>query len=234
MVSMRDSFSNIGFPPILQPSLNSSGNNATAVANDTASSPFPAGIMDNLLLTAGRSSPILQVALFVYRVLGTHFGLDPSILLTVLGFLWGLSKLGSQLFSQISNLVDRHLMCAMYVSEGDSIYTHMMKWLSEHPVVAGSQYLTAQTVWKSAWEDEEENWDSLELADGGEGDGMTRYLNFANQEARLVSKSFPVGNSRPAYGADIPGRVPAMSLPLARLRSGTKDGISRLPAKRSP
>jgi mitochondrial chaperone BCS1 len=190
MVSLGDPFSKIGFPPILQGSQASTVNdNATPAANDS-SSPFPPGIMDNLLMTAGRSSPILQVALFVYRVLGAQFGLDPSVLLTVVGFLWGLSKLGSQLWQHLSGLVDRHLMCAMYVSEGDQIYTHMMKWLSEHPVVAGSQYLTAQTVWKSAWEDNgegEESWESLLLTDGGDGGGSNRYLNFSNQEARLVS-----------------------------------------------
>lgn len=157
-----------------------------------ASSASPPAFMDSLLLSAGRSSPLLQVGLFVYRVLGAHLGLDPSILLTAVGLLWAFFKLGSQLWQFGAALIDQHLMCAMYVSEGDHIYTYLMKWLSQHPALINSQYLTAQTSWETAWEDEgEESWESLLWTDGGEGDGKPRYLNFSNQEARLVSHQIP-------------------------------------------
>lgn len=119
------------------------------------------------------------------------------MVLAILGFVWGALKIGSQIYDYGQRFVDDHLMCAMYVSEDDHIYMHLMKWLSHHPSIRNNQYLMAQTVWKSAWEEEDELEDSLLWTDGGEvGGGNKMYLNFANQAARSVRIRIPLLTSR--------------------------------------
>lgn len=144
--------------------------------------------MDTILTTTGHVSPLAQLVVFFYKLLGTQFGLDPSMVLAILGFIWGALKIGSQIHDYTQRFIDDYLMCAMYISEDDHIYLHLMKWLSHHPSIRNNQYLMAQTVWKSAWEEEEELEDALFWTDGGEvGGGNRMYLNFANQAARSVS-----------------------------------------------
>jgi chaperone BCS1 len=143
--------------------------------------------MDSFLATAGQASPLMQVVLFVYRMIGSQLGLDPSLLLTLLGFFWGFSKVVGQVYAHVADLVDRHFMCAMYISEYDQIYSHFMKWLSLQRTISNSRYLMAQTVWKSAWEEEEELEGALFFTDGGDADSGHQYLNFSNQAARSVS-----------------------------------------------
>ncbi|CAM1507938.1 Fc.00g047860.m01.CDS01 [Cosmosporella sp. VM-42] len=166
--------------PFLQ--TNSTGN---------ATGPFPAGMMDSFLLTAGQASPLLQLILFIYRLLGAQFGLDPSILLTLLGFLWGLSKIVSQVYAYFSALTSRYLMCAMYIGEHDQIYSHLMKFFAQKESIANNRFLSAQTVWKSAWEEEEDLVNSLLLTEAGESDGEVKYLNFASQAARSSPRYIP-------------------------------------------
>lgn len=166
----------LGFSPFLQ---------ANVSANATG--PFPPGMMDSFLMTAGQTSPLIQLILFVYRLLGAQFGLDPSVLLTLLGFLWGLSKILSQLYSIISSWINRYLMCAMSISEHDQIYSHLMKFLSQQQSITNNRYLSAQTVWRSAWEEEEDLVNSVVLTNGGDDNGTNKYLNFSSQAARSVS-----------------------------------------------
>lgn len=179
--------SKLGFQPFFQ---------ANISTNSTGS--FPAGMMDSFLISAGQASPPMQLLLFVYRLLGAQFGLDPSILLTILGFVWGLSKILAQVYTYVWSLISRYLMCAMYISERDEIYTHLMKFLSLQQDIANNRYLSAQTVWKSAWEEEEDIAASVLFLNGvdkddnddGDGEkGEAKYLNFANQAARSVSCS---------------------------------------------
>jgi chaperone BCS1 len=179
MVSVMDSLGKIGLPLFQQNLSNNSYSNH--------SNPFPAGIMDSFLASAGQTSPILQVILFVYRLLGSQLGIDPTVILTVFGFLWGFSKIVSQVYMQIETLIDRYFMCAMYVSEQDRIYDHVMKFMSQQPSIKSSRYLTAQTPWRSAWEEEDEAEATLLWTDGGEGEGSPKYINFANQAAKSVS-----------------------------------------------
>ncbi|KAK5993935.1 putative mitochondrial chaperone BCS1-B [Cladobotryum mycophilum] len=142
--------------------------------------------MDSFLVTAGHASPLMQIVLFIYKLLGAQFGLDPSVVLTTLGFLWAFSKIGSQVYDYVEGFIDTYFRCAMYVSEEDQIYLHLMKWLSHQPGIRNNQYLMAQTIWKSAWEEEDEL-DGVLWTDGGEGEsGDNKYLNFSNQEARSV------------------------------------------------
>jgi mitochondrial chaperone BCS1 len=167
---------------------------ATPSSNMTlnaTTSALPKGILDSVLASAGRTSPLMQLLLFVYHVVGAQLGFDPSIVLTVLGLCWGLSKLATQFYMAVNKFIDTHLMSSIAVSENDLIYTHLMKWLSLHPSMQNNQYLMAQTVWKTAWEDEEELEDNLFWTDGGEGDGEPKYLNFSSHSARSVSSLNP-------------------------------------------
>jgi chaperone BCS1 len=93
-------------------------------------------------------------------------------------------------------------MCAMYVSEQDSIYNHIMKFMSQLPSIKRSQYLTAQTVWKSAWEEEDDADEALKWTDAGEGEGGPKYLNFANQAAKSVRTTLCTAVPVPASAYD--------------------------------
>lgn len=152
---------------------------------------FPAGVMDSFLASAGMASPLMQILLFVHRTLASQLGLDPSLILTLLGFFWAVSKIASQTYGLVAGFVDRHFMCAIYVSEYDQIYGHLMKWLSQQQSIRSSQYLMAQTVWKSAWEEEEELETALFLTDAGDSGGERKYLNFSNQAAKSVCFGLP-------------------------------------------
>lgn len=219
-----NSFYKMGFPPIFQQAIANTSANATG--------PFPTNVMDSFLATAGQVSPLMQVLLFVYRLLGAQFGLDPSVVLTTLGFLWGASKIASQAYAYLQSFLDRYLMCAMYVSEHDHIYQHLMKWLSYQQSIKDSRYLMAQTVWKGAWEEEEaELQNNLFWTDGGEGDGRGRYLNFSSQAARSVSQKCP---SQTEDAINKKPRALDMSPQWDRLLSGIKEHISDYTEKRSP
>ncbi|PNY26150.1 mitochondrial chaperone BCS1-B [Tolypocladium capitatum] len=208
MASVLDSLAKMGLqlPPFLQQRQHAGGASAFngsgpafAAASAPGSSgppeagagPFPPGMVDSFLVTAGHASPLMQLVLFVYRQLGAQLGLDPSLVLTVLGLLWGVSKLGSQVWAHAVGFVDHYFMCAMYVSEYDHIYVQLMKWLSQQQSIRGSRYLMAQTVWKSAWEEEDELENSLYWTDGDDGDGERKYLNFSNQAARSGPRYVP-------------------------------------------
>ncbi|CAH0020983.1 unnamed protein product [Clonostachys rhizophaga] len=165
--------------------------NMTTGTNGTAA----AGLMDTLLASASQASPVLQLVLFVYRLLGLPFGLDPSILLTVAGTLWAAQYAIFQVYHYIEGIVEKHLMCSITVNDNDSIYHHLMEWLSKQPSLNNNRYLMAQTVWKSAWEEDEEDDENgveshLFWTDGGQGDGG-KYLNFSNQAARSVPRYVP-------------------------------------------
>ncbi|KAL6902443.1 BCS1 N terminal domain-containing protein [Trichoderma evansii] len=209
LVSIVSSFSRMSLPPIFStPVANTSSFNASsftttirgenaAEAGSSSNIPFGAGgMVDTILTTTGHASPLAQLVLFIYRLLGTQFGLDPSMVLAILGFVWGALKIGSQIYDSVQRFVDDYLMCAMYVSEDDHIYMHLMKWLSHHPSIKNNQYLMAQTVWKSAWEEEDELEDALFWTNGGEADGGDKmYLNFSNQAAKSSPRFVPAMGS---------------------------------------
>ncbi|KAJ6789227.1 hypothetical protein PWT90_05837 [Aphanocladium album] len=193
MVSMMDSLS-MQFSPLFQLQQNTTDNSAAGVNNTTNGGAFPHGIMDTLLTTAGSVSPLSQLLLFVYKLLGTQFGIDPSLLLTAVGFLWGLSKIFNQVYYYVENIIERFLMCSMQISEDDHIYDHVMKFLAQHPSIKTSKQLTAQTVYRSAWDDddEEEEGKALFLTNGGDDESTdNQYLNFSNQAATSSPRYIP-------------------------------------------
>lgn len=225
-------------PPFLQqhaahPGHSFPSDNTSAPRNTSAASPFPPGIMDTLLVSAGQASPLMQLFIFIYRQLGTQLGLDPSLVLTILGILWGLFKLSSQAYESVSGLFDRYFLCAMYVSEYDHIYVQLMKWLSHQNSIRNSRFLMAQTVWKSAWEEEDDLENALSWTDGDTGNGELKLLNFASQGARSVSRA-----SAPALVLtgllNDACRARGLSPPWASPTSGTREPTSASIARRSP
>ncbi|EYB32936.1 hypothetical protein FG05_05889 [Fusarium graminearum] len=165
------------------------------VMNDTSqpansSTTFP-GILDSVLTTAGQASPLLQLFLFIYKLVGAQLGLDPSILLTCLGCLWGLSKLFDQVWAIIDNFITGHLRCTVCVTEDDQIYNTLMQFLSEQQDIATNRHLTAQTVYKSAWDEEEDSTDALATTMVEDNQDSPKYLNFASDAARCNPRYVP-------------------------------------------
>jgi chaperone BCS1 len=165
-------------------------NNITSPVNGSSS------LVDTILTSAGRaghSSPLVHLLLFVYRFLGIQTGLDPSAILTLGGILWGFQYLFFQVYNWVENFVENHLMCSIAVSQDDSIYYHVMEWMSKQPNLNNNRYLTAQSVWKSAWEEDEDSAEDgqshLFWTDAGEGG--RKYLNFSNHAARSVCERKP-------------------------------------------
>jgi hypothetical protein len=201
-----DSLTRLGWAPMLSHATNTTKSSP----NGTASSSSMPDMVDSFLLTAGQASPLLQIILFVHRLIGTQLGLDPTLLLTYLGFAWGLSKILTQVYLYLYTLVDRYFKCSMFLSEHDHIHSHFMKFLAQQPSLGYSRALTAQTVWKSAWEEEEELESALLWTDGGMGDGQAKYLNFSNQAARSVSDG-PIPRRRKSFHLGISCRLTAFS-----------------------
>ncbi len=183
------------FSPLLQLQQNATNGSAPGSNNNTNTGGFPHGIVDTLLTTAGSISPLSQLLLFAYKLVGTQFGIDPSLLLTAVGFIWGLSKLFNQVYMYLESVVERFLMCSMHISEDDHIYDHIMKFLAQHPSMKSSKQLTAQTVYRSAWDDnddEEEEGNALFLTNGGDDETTdNQYLNFSNQAATSAPRYIP-------------------------------------------
>ncbi|KAF4947037.1 hypothetical protein FSARC_14055 [Fusarium sarcochroum] len=173
----------MAWPPFLQ-----AMNNTSQPLNSSAS--FP-GIMDTFLVSAGQASPLLQLFLFIYRFVGAQLGLDPSLLLTFLGCLWGLSKLLDQVYSMVDNFISSYFRCTIYVSENDQIYSTLMQFLSEQQDIASNRHLTAQTVFKSAWDEEEDSANALATTSVEEDEDSPKYLNFASDAARCNPRYVP-------------------------------------------
>lgn len=132
------------------------------------------GIIETLLPLLG-----MRGLVPVYSLIGSSLGLDVTWVLTLFGFVWAMNKLLRQAYGTVYGFVTEHLLSKIHVSSTDEIYTHLMRWLAQQPLVSNSRSLTAETISKTAWEDED---DSSVLRDRS---GM--YLNFASQEARAVS-----------------------------------------------
>ena len=162
-----------------------SGINITAAANDTSS------LLDTIIASASSTSPLLHLVLYVYRLLGLNTGVDPSMLLSLFGLLWAGQYACSYTWRWIDDFVDRNLMCSISISENDNIYYHVLQWLSQQPSLRKNRYLTAQTIWKSAWdeddEEEENGGANLTWTEAGSDGEQHRYLNFSSLAARSVS-----------------------------------------------
>lgn len=148
--------------------------NATAQAaaeNGTSTHHFQ---LESLLPMLG-----LRSLLPMYGLVGTWLGIDPTFILTAFGAVWALNKVVRQVYTTIFAITAEYLMCTIHISSNDDMYMHLMRWLAAQPKMTSSRSLTAETVSKTAWEDE----DDSNVARDKSG----VYLNFSNQEAKAVS-----------------------------------------------
>ncbi|PCD21429.1 hypothetical protein AU210_016392 [Fusarium oxysporum f. sp. radicis-cucumerinum] len=170
--------SKMAWPPFLQ------------AINSTAQPPNSSGPIETLLLSAGQASPLLELFLFLHRVTGAQLGLDPSLLLTLLGCLWGLSKLFVQVYATIDYFVRTYFLCEIYVSEHDLIYPTLIQFLSEQQGVATNRRLAAQTTFHGAW-DGENSAEIMATTSIEEGEDSPKYLNFAGDAASYSPRYVP-------------------------------------------
>ncbi|KAM0335637.1 hypothetical protein ACHAQA_000686 [Verticillium albo-atrum] len=154
-------------------------------------------------LLGGQLSPLLRALTLVNNLLGARLGLpiDPSFLLTLAAAAWAINRFSRQLYTALAGIVTAHFMASITVASTDEIYTHMMKWLAVQPLVATSRSLMAETAAHSAWEDDEDQIDALQLRTIA-GGGDEKYLNFSNQQANAPPRFTPaVGLHGFWYGA---------------------------------
>ncbi|ROT43690.1 hypothetical protein SODALDRAFT_327893 [Sodiomyces alkalinus F11] len=147
-------------------------------------------LLDTLTaLLGGQFTPIIRSLTLLHQLFGARLGLDPTLVLTLVGAAWAFNRLARQVYSAVAKLVTAHLMCTVHVPSSDEIYTHMMKWLAVQDFMGSSRSVLAETVSKTAWEDDDEL-EALQLrriAGGGEA----KYLKFSNQRANAAPRFVP-------------------------------------------
>ncbi|KAI0006938.1 BCS1 N terminal-domain-containing protein [Xylariaceae sp. FL0662B] len=153
--------------------------NETDMVGDNSST----NIMDTNVIE--RILPLLGLRGFVpvYSFVGSWLGIEASHLLTAIAFLWALNKLARQLYYFASGFITEHFMSSIDISSNDDIYKHLMRWLAAQPRMVNSRALTAETMSKTVWEDE----DASNVARDQSG----LYLNFSKQEARTLPRFVP-------------------------------------------
>jgi len=188
--------------------------NGTVAANDS-------GLMETILTTAGlRSSPLL----LIYRQVAQHLGIDPSLILTLLGVVYGTQYIISHAWKQIQDFIERYLMCSISVSQDDSIYSQLMNWLSQQPSLNNNRFLSAETIWKSAWEQEDEEDEDREAMEAVSLSEGTKYLNFSNQAAKAVPRFIPAhGATRFWYNGNYFRLMRRKETVVSMGREATKD-----------
>ncbi|KAL7904494.1 BCS1 N terminal domain-containing protein [Trichoderma velutinum] len=144
--------------------------------------------MDTILTTTGHVSPLAQLVVFFYKLLGVQSGLDSSVVLVIVGFVWGGLNIVSPI---VSRIINNHFMCTVLVHGYDPIYLHLKELLSDPRILPDGRYFMVETNWKSASEEEKELGDVSSLTDGGE----ENYLNFANQASKSRPRFVPIGTT---------------------------------------
>ncbi|KAJ4389409.1 hypothetical protein N0V93_006877 [Gnomoniopsis smithogilvyi] len=144
--------------------------------------------LEPIIALLGARNPIVQLLMVVHQVIGSRIGLDPTMFLTLLGFIWAFNRIWRQLFTAIYRFVSDYFMSSIHIASSDEIYLHLMKWLAAQPRLVNSRALTAETLSKTAWEEEDEA-DVLATRISADGEGV--YLNFSNQEAKMPPRFVP-------------------------------------------
>lgn len=144
--------------------------------------------LEPIIALLGARNPIVQVLMVVHQVVGSRIGLDPTMFLTMLGFLWAFNRVGRQLVNSITRFATDYFMSSIHIASSDEIYLHVMKWLAAQPRLVNSRALTAETLSKTAWEEEDEA-DVLATRISADGEGV--YLNFSTQEAKMPPRFVP-------------------------------------------
>jgi len=170
------------------------GNLSAMAENMTGGRSYPGNnkMMESLLpMLGGQFNPVLRSLMLLYQMIGSNLGLDPTIVLTLVGFFWAANRVVRQVYGAVFRLIQENFMSNIHITSTDEIYTHMMKWLALQPLMASSRSLTAETVSKTAWEEEEELEALQTRTVAGSGGGNAKYLNFSNQEAKAPPRYVP-------------------------------------------
>ncbi|KAK1599465.1 BCS1 N terminal-domain-containing protein [Colletotrichum navitas] len=170
------------------------GNLSAMAENITGGRSYPGNnkMMESLLpMLGGQFNPVLRSLMLLYQMIGSNLGLDPTIVLTLVGFFWAANRVVRQVYGAVFRLIQENFMSNIHITSTDEIYTHMMKWLALQPLMASSRSLTAETVSKTAWEEEEELEALQTRTVAGSGGGNAKYLNFSNQEAKAPPRYVP-------------------------------------------
>ncbi|KFA69294.1 hypothetical protein S40285_09137 [Stachybotrys chlorohalonatus IBT 40285] len=164
----------VNLPNMCGPLLPNSTLNITA--NHTAG--FLAGT-ETFFDTTLQASPIFP---FIRRLVDSHFGFDPTIILTIVGISWGwgIHRLILQLYLFPRRLFDRYFLYTIYVHEHDPIFNELMDLLSQLPDIKNNTSLMACTIWKGLLDDYDDHSDALSSIDsGGLGNSSDEYPNFS-------------------------------------------------------
>lgn len=154
--------------------------------NASSNSTLPG--LEPIIHLLGARNPLVQILMLLHQVVGSRTGLDPTMFLTLLGFIWAFNRIWRQLFTTVYRLVSDYFVSSIHIASSDEIYMHLMKWLASRPRLVNSRSLTAETLSKTAWEEEDEA-DVLATRISADGEGV--YLNFSNQEAKMPPRFVP-------------------------------------------
>ncbi|OLN86902.1 putative mitochondrial chaperone BCS1-A [Colletotrichum chlorophyti] len=175
------------FATLFRSNLTAMAENITAGTSYTRSNKM----MESLLpMLGGQFNPVVRSLMLLYQMIGSQLGIDPTLFLTFAGFFWAANRVIRQVYGAIFRLIQENFMSTIHIQSTDEIYTHMMKWLALQPMMASSRSLTAETVSKTAWEEEEEL-EALQTRTVAGSGGETEYLNFSNQEAKAPPRYVP-------------------------------------------
>lgn len=146
--------------------------------------------LEPIIALLGARNPLVQVLMVLHSLVGSRIGLDPTMFLTLLGFLWASNRIWYQPYNAARRVMSDYFVSSISVASSDEIYLHLMKWLASQPKLINSRALSAETLSKTAWEEEEEN--ETDVTSQGIGaDGTGVYLNFSNQEAKMPPRFLP-------------------------------------------
>ncbi|KAK3327195.1 P-loop containing nucleoside triphosphate hydrolase protein [Cercophora scortea] len=162
---------------------------ADEVGSNATTSALPASIMESLApLFGGQFSHLLKVFMVAGKMIGDRLNLDPTYILTSFGIIWAVHRGGRQLSRTASGLVDQYLRSYVSISSHDELYLHMIRFLGAQPKLAGSLSLTAETISKTAWEEQDDYGLAPTMMPV---DGYGDYLNFSNQKAKAPPRFVP-------------------------------------------
>ncbi|KAI6512313.1 hypothetical protein MCOR14_000744 [Pyricularia oryzae] len=151
------------------------------------------GLLMPLLGGGMHANPLMRTFMLVNQTLGAYLGIDPTALVTAMGFVWATYRLTRQFWSLVwHGLVLEYMTSSVSVVSDDEIFDHVMVWLAAQPRTERSRLLMAETALQSAWEGDRGEYAATRQAvpvtvseDGKE------YVNFSQQKASTPPRYIP-------------------------------------------
>jgi chaperone BCS1 len=124
----------------------------------------------------------------IYKYLLLAYGFEVTTLVSLGIALWFGTRILRSVWAVVGDLVYKNCMSEITIDKPDEIYDHIMAFLAHKYKFKSSRRLTVETISKSAWELDSEN---METKESKGGEGQTKLLNFANQEAKSQPRFTP-------------------------------------------